>query len=90
MSEDTCWKNEYYANDKTSIYFATGMYLRLTSNSFTSNKTGTTLYISNWTNVTLQDNIFTENTDYDYETACTGTWATMKKYVDSYRIQSYT
>ena len=47
--------------------------------------------LENWTNVSLQDNTFTNNDKYDYNTACTtGTFATMKKYVDAGMIQSYT
>ena len=47
--------------------------------------------IENWPNVSFTGNTFVGNTDYDYTTAWdTGTFATIKKWVDNDRIQTVT
>ena len=72
------------------MYFETGQYLNLRNNTFSENFGRTTLTISFWPNVLIENNSFSKNSAYDYSTACTGSWSTIQKFIDTGRIRENT
>ena len=72
------------------LYWNTGKYLKLTSNVFNENYTGSTLKTRKWANVLMQSNTFTHNTYYNDYPICEAKWPTIQKFIDSNRIQPHT